>query len=80
MSQNELDNKLDEFIQRLRTIEGDIQLLNEDKKELFDEYKDVFEPKVIREAVRAVKARMKLGDSVAQLDQIIDKLQDKLTV
>jgi uncharacterized protein (UPF0335 family) len=80
MSQNELDNKLDEFIQRLRTIEGEIQLLNEDKKELFDEYKDVFEPKVIREAVRAVKARMKLGDSVAQLDQIIDKLQDKLTV
>tara|TARA_B100000214_G_scaffold326015_1_gene263819 strand:+ start:1081 stop:1323 length:243 start_codon:yes stop_codon:yes gene_type:complete len=80
MSQNELDNKLDEFIQRLRTIEGEIQLLNEDKKELFDEYKDVFEPKVIREAVRAVKARMKLGDSVTQLDQIIDKLQDKLTV
>mgnify|MGYP001177616427 FL=1 len=80
MSQNELDSKLDEFIQRLRTIEGEIQLLNEDKKELFDEYKDVFEPKVIREAVRAVKARMKLGDSVTQLDQIIDKLQDKLTV
>jgi uncharacterized protein (UPF0335 family) len=80
MSQNELDNKLDEFIQRLRTIEGEIQILNEDKKELFDEYKDVFEPKVIREAVRAVKVRMKLGDSVAQLDQIIDKLQDKLTV
>ena len=80
MNQSELDNKLDEFIQRLRTIEGEIQLLNEDKKELFDEYKDVFEPKVIREAVRAVKARMKLGDSVAQLDQIIDKLQDKLTV
>ena len=80
MSQNELDNKLDEFIQRLRTIEGEIQLLNEDKKELFDEYKDVFEPKVIREAVRAVKVRMKLGDSVAQLDQIMDKLQDKLTV
>jgi uncharacterized protein (UPF0335 family) len=80
MSQNELDNKLDEFIQRLRTIEGEIQLLNEDKKELFDEYKEVFEPKVIREAVRAVKVRMKLGDSVAQLDQIMDKLQDKLTV
>jgi uncharacterized protein (UPF0335 family) len=80
MSQNELDSKLDEFIQRLRTIEGEIQLLNEDKKELFDEYKDVFEPKVIREAVRAVKVRMKLGDSVAQLDQIIDKLKDKLTV
>ena len=80
MSQNELDSKLDEFIQRLRTIEGEIQLLNEDKKELFDEYKDVFEPKVIREAVRAAKARMKLGDSVTQLDQIIDKLQDKLTV
>ena len=80
MSQNELDNKLDEFIQRLRTIEGEIQILNEEKKQLFDEYKDVFEPKVIREAVRAVKVRMKLGDSVAQLDQIIDKLQDKLTV
>ena len=33
-----------------------------------------------REAVRSVKARIKLGDSVVQLDDIIDKLESKMSL
>jgi uncharacterized protein (UPF0335 family) len=77
---SQLDKQLDEFITRLKTIEGELQLLSEDKKDLFNDYKGVFEPKVLREAVRSVKARIKLGDSVAQLDEIIDKLEGKMSV
>jgi len=74
------DKQLDEFITKLKRIEGELELLNEEKRDLFNEYKDTFEPKVLREAIRAVKARIKLGDSVVQLDNIIDKLESKMSV
>ena len=77
---NQLDKQLDEFITRLKTIEGELQLLSEEKKDLFNEYKDHFEPKVLREAVRSVKARIKLGDSVVQLDDIVNKLESKMSI
>ena len=73
------EEKLKEFIDKLKRIEGEIQLLNEEKKALFDDFKSDFEPKVLREAVRTVKARLKLGDSVAQLDQIVDDLEKTYT-
>ena len=69
------DNQLQDFIEKLKRIEGEIQLLNEEKKELFADYKEQFDPKVLREAVRSVKARLKLGDSVIQLDQIVAELE-----
>tara|TARA_B100000131_G_C17875805_1_gene516173 strand:+ start:387 stop:626 length:240 start_codon:yes stop_codon:yes gene_type:complete len=74
------DKKLEDFIESLKRIEGEMQLLSEEKKDLFAEYKDTFEPKVLREAVRSVKARIKLGDSVVQLDEIVDKLEKKMSI
>lgn len=78
MSQQE--DRLKKFIEKLKNIEGEIKLLNEDKKDLFEEFKSDFDPKVLREAVRSVKARIRLGDSVAQLDQIIETLEDTITL
>ena len=77
MSQQE--DKLKDFIDKLKRIEGEIQLLNEEKKDLFSDFKDEFEPRVLREAVRSVKARLKLGDSVAQLDEIVETLEKEYT-
>ena len=74
------ETKLKEFIDKLKRIEGELQLLSEEKKDLFAEYKDYFEPKVLREAVRSVKARIRLGDSAAQLDDIIDTLEKSYTI
>ena len=73
------DNQLQDFIEKLKRIEGEIQLLNEEKKELFADYKEQFDPKVLREAVRSVKARLKLGDAVIQLDQIVEELEKTYT-
>ena len=73
------DNQLQDFIEKLKRIEGEIQLLNDEKKELFADYKEQFDPKVLREAVRSVKARLKLGDSVIQLDQIVAELEKTFT-
>ena len=73
------DNQLQDFIEKLKRIEGEIQLLNEEKKDLFADYKEQFDPEVLREAVRSVKARLKLGDSVIQLDQIVAELEKTYT-
>ena len=73
------NNQLQDFIEKLKRIEGEIQLLNEEKKELFADYKEQFDPKVLREAVRSVKARLKLGDAVVQLDQIVEELEKTYT-
>ena len=78
MSQRE--TRLKEFIDNLKRIEGEIQLLNEEKKDLFSDFKNEFDPKVLREAVRSVKARIKLGDSVIQLDEIVDALEKEYTL
>ena len=74
------EDRLKEVVSKLKSIEGEIQLLNEEKKDLFDDFKSDFDPKVLREAIRAVKARIKLGDSVVQLDQIIETLENEITV
>ena len=74
------EDKIKEFIDKLKRIEGEIQLLNEEKKDLFDDFKGEFDPKVLREAVRSVKARMRLGDSVSQLDQIIEDMTKSYTI
>jgi len=74
------DKKLNDFIEKLKRIEGEMQLLAEEKKDLFADFKDTFDPKVLREAVRSVKARIKLGDSVVQLDDIVDKLERKMSI
>jgi|TARA_B100000963_G_C22097696_1_gene439272 uncharacterized protein (UPF0335 family) len=71
--------QINEFIEKLQRIEGEIQLLNEEKKDLFDDYKNTFDPKVLREAIRTVKARIKLGDKVSQLDEVVNQLEQKLT-
>tara|TARA_R110001599_G_scaffold281751_1_gene483557 strand:- start:1259 stop:1495 length:237 start_codon:yes stop_codon:yes gene_type:complete len=73
------DTRLKEFIENLKRIEGEVQLLNEEKKDLFADFKNEFDPKVLREAVRSVKARIKLGDSVTQLDEIVDTLEKEYT-
>lgn len=74
------EDRLKEFVEKLKRIEGEIQLLNEEKKDLFDDFKSDFNPRVLREAIRSVKARIKLGDSVTQLDQIVETLENELTV
>ena len=75
-----LDKKeLEGFVSRLRGIEAEIKLLQEDRKGLFEELKERVKPEVLREAVRIVKKRAKFGDDVAALDQIVELLDGEIT-
>ena len=72
------DKRIEEFMRQFKRIESELSLLNEEKKNLFNNFKDEFEPRVLREAVRTVKARMRLGDSVSQLDQLVEQIEQQL--
>jgi len=71
-------NDLKTFLERYLSIENELALLKEDKKILFEEYKEVFKPAVIREAIRQAKLRSKLGDEVCQLDDLVAALDGKI--
>ena len=68
------EKKLEEFVSQLRRIENEIKLLQQDKKDLFDDYKNYFKPKVLREALRVVKKRIEFGEDVNELDNIVEHL------
>ena len=69
---------LKKFIERYLQIENELTVLKEDKKLLFDEYKETFKPPIIREAIRQAKLRTKIGDDVCQLDDLVAALDGKL--
>jgi len=73
-----MDNDLKQFIERWMTIENELTVLKEDKKLLFDEYKEKFKPTVIREAIRQAKLRTRMGDDVAILDDLVAALDGKI--
>jgi uncharacterized protein (UPF0335 family) len=61
-----------QFVNRYKGIEAEIKMLQEDKKDLFDDLKDRVKPAVLKEALRQAKIREKLGDDVVALDALLD--------
>jgi hypothetical protein len=73
-----VSDDLREFMNRYLAIENQLELLKEDKKNLFDDFKEKVKPSVIREAIRQARLRSKLGDDVAELDNLVEQLDGKL--
>jgi uncharacterized protein (UPF0335 family) len=71
------DPRIENFVNELKRIEGELNLLKEEQKRLFEDYKQHFKPRVLREAIRIVKTRARLGDDVSHLDQLVEKLDGK---
>jgi len=70
--------EVEKFVDRYKQIEGEIKMLQEDKKDLFDNLKDRVKPAVLREAIRQAKVREKLGDDVIALDALLDAMGGEL--
>jgi len=70
--------EVEKFVDRYKQIEGEIKMLQEDKKDLFDNLKDRVKPAVLREAIRQAKVREKLGDDVVALDALLDAMGGEL--
>jgi uncharacterized protein (UPF0335 family) len=70
-----------ELVERLLRIENELKLLQEDRKVLYAEFKDKLDVKAFKAAIRIAKIKSGLGsDSGAELDNILDTVEDKLTI
>jgi len=54
---NELSAIVEEFTKRLATVEGEIELLKEDRKELISEFKEKLDMKTLNAAMKIVKTK-----------------------
>jgi len=57
----ELTELVDQFIERFKVIEHEIETLKEDQKELIEEFSDKLNIKTLQAAMRTVKIKKKVG-------------------
>lgn len=68
---------VDEFIEKLTTIENEMKLLGDDRKALMEEYKEKIDLKALKAAIRIVKIKSKLGSSEPECDNYIDQIDGR---
>jgi len=67
--------EVEKFVDRYKELENEIKMLQEDKKDLFENLKNRVKPSVLREAIRQTKIREKLGDDVTALDALLETME-----
>ena len=75
-----VDANIKELAERLIRVENELKLLQDDKKALFEEFKNKLDLKAFKAAVQIAKIRSKLGDSEFQLDQMFETVAKNITV
>jgi len=69
-----------ELVERLISLENEIKLLQEDKNNLFVEYKDRLDIKAFKAAVRIARIKSKLGESEVTLEELLPAIESKICV
>ena len=70
-----------ELFERCKSIDGEVRLLQEDKKSLFDEYKDRVSPKVFNIGLKIARMKAKLTPAESNdADMVAELLSDQMTV
>lgn len=74
------DDIVNELVERFLDIENEIKVLQVDKKELLEEYKEKVDVKAFKAALQIARIRQRLGDSEIELDNMLDKVSNKITI
>ena len=69
-----------ELVERLINVENEIKLLQEDKRNLFDEYKEKLDVKAVKAAIQIAKIKSRLGDSEIEVDRILEDGESRITL
>ena len=70
-----------ELVEKILRIEGEVALLQDDKKSLLSDYKDKIDIKVFNDALRVARIKAKLADiSVEEFDDILESVEDKICI
>lgn len=75
----ELKKTVGEFVRRLKNVEGELELLKEQRKDLIEEYKEQLDMKTLNAAIRTVKIKKKV-DHKDTFDVFVDILETYETV
>ena len=62
-----------ELVEKLQTVENELKLLQEDRRDLFDEYKEKIDIKAFKAAWAIAKRRENVNE--IELDNILDALK-----
>ena len=62
-----------DLVERIKQIDNEIKLLQEDRKTVLDDFKDKLDIKAFKAALRIVKLRKDVDET--ELDSIIDVLE-----
>jgi len=65
-----------EFLEKLRHIETEKALLADDRKQLFEEYKDKINLKALKAAIRIIRIRARLGSDEMECDNYIESIEN----
>tara|TARA_B100000131_G_scaffold288917_1_gene300593 strand:+ start:1156 stop:1389 length:234 start_codon:yes stop_codon:yes gene_type:complete len=72
---------LNELVDRLLTIENEMNILREDKKTLLTEFKEKLDVKSVQAAMRIAKIKARLSDTSDEtLDEMVSNIEKKITV
>tara|TARA_R100000664_G_C2664576_1_gene79272 strand:- start:185 stop:418 length:234 start_codon:yes stop_codon:yes gene_type:complete len=69
-----------DLVEKLLRIENERKLLLEEQRTLFDDYKECLDIKAVKAAMRIAKIKSKLGDSEHEMENILDTIEDKITI
>jgi|TARA_R110001583_G_scaffold38874_12_gene125243 uncharacterized protein (UPF0335 family) len=67
-----------ELVEQLMRIDGEKQLLNEEQKQLFDDYKVKLDIKAVKAAIRIAKIKTKVEVSDDSLDEMVEAAESRL--
>ncbi len=75
------DADLNDLIDRLLTIEGEMNVLRDDRKNLLAEFKDKLDIRSVQAAMRIAKIKAKLTETSDEtLDEIVSSVEKKITI
>jgi len=69
-----------ELVDRLLVVENELKTIQEDKKNLLDEYRNKIDIKAFKAAIQIAKIRSRLGDSELALDEVLDSVVKKICI
>jgi uncharacterized protein (UPF0335 family) len=76
---NEIKKLAGEFITRMNNIENEIEMLNDDKRELVEEFEDKLDIKTLKLAMRVAKIQKSVAhkDTYDMFVQALEKLENE---
>ena len=69
-----------ELVENILRIEGEKKLLQEEQRDLFEDFKDRLDIKAVKAAIQIAKIRSRLGDSEPEVDRILETVESKIAV